>query len=151
MGEDKSDTHGNHSFVNDDKKLLDLLKEKYLLEEPLQQMSVLEFLRTAIRHDWNKELTLRHGNNNTASPTHLILPNGTLEIYICNEQTRCGRIQLLYWYFKQLYNRPQPDSVSVFDIKNGRIVENLPAPLNVDMDENDIAMHYAKLMLKILR
>ena len=151
MSEDKSDTHGNHSFVNDDRELSEVLKEKYLLEEPLQQMSVLEFLRTAIWHDWNKELTLRRGNSNTACPTHLILPNGILEIYICNEQTRCGRIQLLYWYFKQLYNQPKLDSVSVFVIKNGRIVENLPAPLNVDMDENDIAMHYAKLMLKILR
>ena len=84
MSEDKSDTHGNHSFVNDDRELSEVLKEKYLLEEPLQQMSVLEFLRTAIWHDWNKELTLRRGNSNTACPTHLILPNGILEIALVN-------------------------------------------------------------------
>ncbi|MDE7382970.1 MAG: hypothetical protein K2M99_03680 [Treponemataceae bacterium] len=151
MSEDKSDTYGNNSSVIESKELSERLTQKYPLTKPLQQMSVPEFLRTAIWHDWNKELKLRRGNSNTANPTHLILPNGTLEIYISNEQTRCGRIQLLYWYFKQLYGQIQPDSVSVFDIKNGKIIENLPAPLNMDMDENDNAMHYAKIMLKILR
>lgn len=151
MSEDKSDTYGNHSSVIEGKELLERLTQKYSLEKPLQQMSVPEFLRTAIWHDCNKELRLRRGNSNTANPTHLSLPNGTLELYISNEQTRCGRIQLLYWYFKQLYGQNQLDSASVFDIQNGQIIEIRSAPLNVDMDENDNAMHYAKIMLKILR
>lgn len=152
MSDERSDTHGIHQpFVSDGEELSTMLSQKYSLGKPLSQMTVLEFLQTALQREWGMKLVIRRGNTNTAQPSFLVHPGGTLELYISDERNRCGKKQLLYWYFKCLCNHPVPDDRQIiFNPGERPIAGNVHPPVTEDMDEKDDAMRHTKLLLKIL-
>lgn len=146
--EAKSDANTIHQPSGSDaKELSELLVKRYSLTRPLTQMSVVDFVSKAISQDCKKKLKIRRGNDNTACPTYQSLPDGTLELYISDERTRCGKTQLLYWYFLRLYNSPPLKSDPIFKLERNRILDVEAQPFIEDMDENDTAMCYTRYML----
>ena len=147
--EDKSDTNAIHQpYVNDAEEFSEMLVKRYSLKTPLTQMSVVDFVRIAISQDCKQKLIIRRGNSNTACPTHQSLPDGTLKLYISDERTRCGKTQLLYWYFLRLYNSLPLKSDPIFKFDGNRILDVEVQPFLEDMDENDMAMCYTRLILR---
>lgn len=150
MIQDKSDANVIHQpFVSDVEILPELLAKRYPLTKPLNQMSVVDFVRITVLQDYKKELKILRGNSNTACPTYQQLPNGILQLYISDERTLCGQKQLLYFYFQWGFNSLPLKSELIYELNKRRIDDIGAQPFHNDMDENDRAMTYTKIMLKI--
>lgn len=156
MNDDKSDAHsGSKLYSNEEaEELLNCFLEKYKRDVSKHQRSVFGFVTIVISQTRNLRLEILRGNYNTVEPNSIVFPNGTIQVYISHECIPCGRKQLLYWCIKMLTDRQfyiSNTRTSIIEIsKDGKIISEVSAPRNRDMDESSFAMHYAKDILKRL-
>lgn len=151
MNDGSSDTHNKKT--QDEEEYFCQIANKYGFNVNGTRISVKAFVEKEVFDNYNWRLAIRPGNNNTAVPTYLARPDQTIEVYISNELQKCGKKQLLYWYFKMMLNaqfsKIETDPLLI-NIENSKITSNASPPEKKDMDEKCLAMRYTKRALKIL-
>lgn len=156
MNDGKSDTHSNFKLRTNEEaeEFINCVLETYTQKVPKHQRSPREFAVKLSDMAWNLKMNIRSGNYNTAEPNSIILPNGTIEVYISDECSPCGKKQLLYWCIMMLTDKQffvSNTDNPIFEIAdNKEILSHVQPPPIREMDKNSFAMQLAKKLLKRL-
>lgn len=140
----KKDNSGMSKLPDEKQELV----RKLLQESPAE--TVVGFLELEVKKKCGLELIIIPNNTNTAIPNCLITPGDKILLFVSSKDTKCGRKQMLYWYFRTIYSQSFRTYPSLID-ENGKINFDLEEPPMEEMDMNDPAMDMAKSLLKFLK
>lgn len=138
------------------------LMDKNVLEECLdshldtiwKNCSPIELLIKAL-HDFNLDLKVKKGTGNTQVPNFIIIPDKTLILRVSNEDTVCGKKQILYFFLDYVITGKIRDELkhSLFEISNqGILVHYSREPADKhELTENPGLNANSETLLLILR